>query len=193
MLVWASLVLLPGSPTISATAQFPGYDEYIDFHNFGYVLTHQREVTVAKYDAKLIFHLELPRWRIRFRGLNHNCRTNMNTSLICVQLRELLNAVRDVKFHAQLYVQHQIRRIYQMIMDIPIGRDNGRSRRGFLTDSLSKITGLATQDDLRALEHILEQVETGIYQASKMWGDGASSLAASFKLQQDRMRNVFDI
>jgi len=80
-----------------------------------------------------------------------------------------------------------------MIMDIPIGRNNGRSRRGFLTDSLSKITGLATQDDLRALEHILEQVETGIYQASKMWGDGASNLAASFKLQQDRMQNVFDI
>jgi len=80
-----------------------------------------------------------------------------------------------------------------MIMDIPIGRNNGRSRRGFLTDSLSKITGLATQDDLRALEHILEQVETGIYQAAKMWGDGASNLATSFKLQQDRMQNVFDI
>jgi len=131
-------------------------------HNFGYVQTHQREVTVAKYDAKLIFHLELPRWRIRFRGLSHNCRANMNTSLVCVQLREMLNAVRDVKSHSQLYVQHQIRRIYQMIMDIPIGRNKGRSRRGFLTDSLSKITVLATQDDLRALEHILEQVETGI-------------------------------
>ena len=101
--------------------------------------------------------------------------------------------MRDAKSHSQLYVQHQIRRIYQMIMDIPIARNNGRSRRGFLTDSLSKITGLATQDDLRALEHILEQVETGIYQASKMWGDGASNLAASFKLQQDRMQNVFDI
>ena len=99
----------------------------------------------------------------------------------------------ETSSHSQLYVQHQIRRIYQMIMDIPIGRNNGRSRRAFLTDSLSKITGLATEDNLRALEHILEQVETGIYQASKMWGDGASSLAASFKLQQDRMRNVFDI
>ena len=107
----------------------------------------------------------------------------MNTSLICVQLRELLN----------VYVQNQICRIYRMIMDIPIGRNNGRLRRGFLTDSLSKITGLATQDDLRALEHILEQVEIAIYQASTMWGDGASSFAGSFKLQQDRMRNVFDI
>jgi len=90
-------------------------------------------------------------------------------------------------------VQHQIRRIYQMTMDIPIGRNNGRSRRGFLTDSLSKITGLATQDDVRALEHILEQVEIGIYQASTMWGDVTSSFAASFKLQQDRTRDVFDI
>jgi len=80
-----------------------------------------------------------------------------------------------------------------MIMDIPIGRNNGRSRRGFLTDSLSKITSLATQDDLRALEHIMERVEIVIYQASTMWGDGTSSVVASFKLQQDRMRNVFDI
>jgi len=85
-------------------------------------------------------------------------------------------------------VQHQIRRIYQIIIDIPIGKNSGRSRRVFLTDALSKVTGLATQDDLRALEHILEQVETGIFEAAKMWGDGASSLAASFKLQQDRMQ-----
>jgi len=26
-----------------------------------------------------------------------------------------------------------------------------------------------------------------------MWGDGASNLAVSFKFQQDRMQNVFDI
>jgi len=39
----------------------------------------------------------------------------------------------------------------------------------------------------------LEQVETGIYQPAKMWGSGAQSIAASFKLEQNRIQNVFDI
>jgi len=43
------------------------------------------------------------------------------------------------------------------------------------------------------VEHILVQVETGIYQAAKMWGSGAQSLADSFKLEQNRIQNVFDI
>ena len=55
------------------------------------------------------------------------------------------------------------------------------------------MTGLASKDDFDAVEHILEQVETGIYQAAKMWGSGAQSLAASFKLEQNRIQNVFDI
>jgi len=162
-------------------------------HNYGYILERKREVSIAMYDAKLIFHLQLPDWRIKFDGLSHNCRANMNTSLICVQLRDILYAARDIKSHSQLHVQHQMRRIHEMLLDVPIAGTGDRSRRGFLTDVLSRVTGLASKDDLDAVENVLEQVETGIYQAAKLWGSGAKSLAASFKLEQNRIQNVFDI
>jgi len=114
----ASLVLFTSAIT-PATALHSGY-KYVDMHNYGYVLEHKREMSAAMYDAKLVFHLQLPDWRIRFDGLNHNCRTNMNTSLICVQLRDILNAARDIKSHSQLHVQHQMRRIHEMLLDVPI-------------------------------------------------------------------------
>jgi len=47
--------------------------------------------------------------------------------------------------------------------------------------------------DFNAVEHILEQVESGIYQAAKLWSNGAQSLTASFQLEQKRIQNVFDI
>ena len=99
-------------------------------HNYGYILEHKREISIATYDAKLIFHLQLPDWRIRFDGLNHNCRTDTNTSLVCVQLRDISNAARDIKSHTQLHVQHQMRRIHEMLLDVPIAGTGDRSRRG---------------------------------------------------------------
>jgi len=182
--VVASLYLFNSAVT-PTTALHSVYDKYVDMHNYGYILEHKREMSIATYDAKLIFHLQLPDWRIRFDGLNHNC--------VCVrvQLRDILNAARDIKSHSQLHVQ--MRRIHDMLLDVPIVGTGDRSRRGFLTDVLSRVTGLASKDDLDAVEHVLEQVETGIFQAAKMWGSGAQSLAASFKLEQNRIQNIFYI
>ena len=80
-----------------------------------------------------------------------------------------------------------LRRVYEVILDLPIGEQD-RSRRGFMTDILSRATGLASQDDLRGVQHILERIERGVVEASRLWG-----LSAAFKVEQERMRNVFDI
>ena len=40
---------------------------------------------------------------------------------------------------------------------------------------------------------MLTQIEAGIYESARLWGDGARSLTAAFRIQQDRMSNVFDI
>jgi len=77
-----------------------------------------------------------------------------------------------------------------MDLPLPIGC---RPRRGFLTDVLSHVTGLATKDQLQAVVHVIRQVETGIYESARLWDDGARSLTAAFKVQQGRMDNVFDI
>jgi len=52
---------------------------------------------------------------------------------------------------------------------------------------------LATKDEVYALMHLLRQVETGIYESARLWGYGARSLTAAFKVEQHRMSNVFEI
>ena len=61
--------------------------------------------------------------------------------------------------------------------------DRDRLRRGVLTDILARATGLASQDDLRGVQQILEKIETGVYEASRLWDDGAKSLSAAFRLE----------
>jgi len=91
--VVASLILFNSAVT-PATALHSVYDKYVDMHNYGYILEHKREMSIATYDAELIFRLQLPDWRIRFDGLNHNCRADTNTSLVCVQLRDIKRSER---------------------------------------------------------------------------------------------------
>jgi len=173
--------------------QISDWSDYIDRHNYGYVLRRVKDVNIATYHAKMIFHLQLPEWQIDFDVISHMCSHDLNITLgDCIRLRELLIAVRTVRDQTQNFIKQQLKRIHQVVLDLPlpIGR---RPRRGFLTDVLSHVTGLATKDDLNAVVHVLRQVETGIYESARLWGDRARSLTAAFKVQQGRMDNVFDI
>jgi len=177
----------------AATAPEHGaYNAIYDRHNFGYMLTHKREVHIATFHARLIFHLKLPNWQITFTDLDYNCRSFRNWSVVCNQLREILDAVREARSHVQTHIQAQVRRIHQVVVDLP-SETSDRVRRGVLTDLLSKVTGLATKDEIHAVTHFLEEIEKGIYETAKVWGDGTKSLVAAFKLQQDRMDNAFQI
>lgn len=128
---------------------------------------------------------------MEFQGPDHDCALDRNWTLPCMQVRGILNTVRDVRTHTQVYIQHQVRRIHEVIAELPtITR---RGHHGFLSDAISQIMGLATKDKVRAITHILQQVEKGIYESARLWGDGARSLTAPFKLEQNRMHNVFEI
>ena len=166
---------------------------YHDYHNYGYVLRYKRDIHVATFDAKLIFHFELPNWDVQFDDCEINWRTDMNVTITpCFQFREVLDTVRDIRSDMQVYIQHQIRHIHDLVQDLLIDTAD-RSKRGLLTQALSRITGLASQSDVQAVRHVLEQIEKGYYHASVLWGQGAKSLTAAFKLEQGRMQNVLDI
>jgi len=89
-------------------------------------------------------------------------------------------------------VRDQLRRVYEVIEDIFV-RARGKARREFLTDSLGKITGLATKDKLHHVKHFLEKLETGIYETAKFLSEETNSLVAAYKLEQDRLNNAFEI
>jgi len=130
--------------------QVTDWSDYIDRHNYGYVLKRVKDVLIATYHAKLIFHLQLPDWQIEFQDASHTCGYDLNVTLgDCVRLRELLVAIRDIRDQTQVYIKRQVQRIHQVVMDLPLPTGR-RPRRGFLTDVLSQVTGLATKDQLQA-------------------------------------------
>ena len=173
--------------------QVTDWSNYIDRHNYGYVLRRVKDVHIATYHAKMIFHLQLPDWQIEFDDISHTCGQDLNITLgDCIRLRELLLAIRDIRDQTQVFIKRQVQRIHQVVVDLPLPI-GCRPRRGFLTDVLSHVTGLATKDQLQAVVHVHRQVEKGIYESARVWGDGARSLTVAFKVQQGRMDNVFDI
>ena len=88
--------------------QISDWSDYIDRHNYGYVLRRVREVNIATYHAKMIFHLQLPDWQINFDVISHTCGQDLNVTLgDCIRLRELLIAVRTVRDQMQNFIKHR--------------------------------------------------------------------------------------
>jgi len=175
----ANLQLIPGVlAKAAADEELPGvYPRYINKHNYSYVVKYDPEINVATYDARPIFHMILPDWNTQFNFRPLDCRSHVNGSVavICGRMHQIRESVRRVHGYNLQYVQHQVRRVYEVIQDLPI-RQRTRTARGVLTDILSRDTGLASQDDLKGVENILEQIQKGVLEASRLWGDGTEPL-----------------
>ena len=101
--------------------QITDWSDYIDRHNYGYVLRRVKDVHIATYHAKMIFHLQLPDWQIEFDDISHTCGHDLNITLgDCIRLRELLLAVRDIRDQTQVFIKRQVQRIHQVVMDLPL-------------------------------------------------------------------------
>lgn len=74
--------------------------------------------------------------------------------------------IRDIHIQAENYLMEKIRSIHYLVQDLP--RGDRRTRRGVLTQALSRLTGLATTDDLNNVIEVLEQIESGIMDAAQM-------------------------
>jgi len=61
--------------------QVTDWSNYIDRHNYGYVLRRVKDVHIANYHAKMIFHLQLPDWQIEFDDISHTCGHDLNITL----------------------------------------------------------------------------------------------------------------
>ena len=85
------------------------------------MLRRVKDVHIATYHAKMIFHLQLPDWQIEFDDISHTCGHDLNITLgDCIRLRELLLAVRDIRDQTQVFIKRQVQRIHQVVMDLPL-------------------------------------------------------------------------
>ena len=98
-------VLWTAALYLHATALNQGaFNEYIDRHNYGYVLRKADQVQLATYDAQMIYHLRIPDWDISFEREDHDCADDRNTSLACLQIRVVLDMVTDIRMQTEKYL-----------------------------------------------------------------------------------------
>ena len=89
------------------SVQINDWNDYIDKHNYGYVLKRVKDVHIATYHAKMVFHLQLPDWQVEFYDVNHDCESDPNVTLNCLRLCDMLNAIRDIRDNTQVFIQQQ--------------------------------------------------------------------------------------
>ena len=82
----------------------------------------------------------------------------------CVQFWELHGDFRRW-FDVAMSIWNKLDTIHDILVDLPVTRS--RRKRGFLTDVLGKVTGLATKDEVYKLVNILRGVESGVQKAAE--------------------------
>jgi len=166
----------------------------INNHNYGYKLTKDREITLATYYAKMVFHIPVPAPpSATVRVDLYNCSTisSFGPGTDCDHVQGIFNLMHEIRRQVQNHIRHSLLEIQRMVHDMP--RSTDRTRRGIMANMLSWITGLATQEQVHSVRQILRRVESGIHAATELWGSGSKSITASMKVQQNRMDNVFEI
>jgi len=128
----------------------------IDRHNFGVVLAKKGELQVATASANLLFHYELPQ-KIRPREEQINCSMFSTTGDLvgCQTMRPLLRAMQNIELQASKHLQNRLNHIYDALFDFA---ERNTAKRGILSSILSKITGLADQDDAKGRERSTKSV-----------------------------------
>ena len=158
-------IMAPRPSTYAIVATVPkldgSYGDYVDYHNYGYVLKQIGNINLAVYNAKLIFHFRLPRWDISIDNYLLYCRQppdnapNMMATQMrsyrhrCTRLEQVIQSIGTARQQTHDYVQNQLRRTFQVIKDLP--PHHARKRRGWGARLLSSITGLASEDELAAV------------------------------------------
>ena len=165
--------------------------EYIDHHNLGYVLHKDGEITVMTAEAKMIFNYELPPVR-RLASHTVNCTQYLgrNARDGCEMIKDLLRAFVDVEVIVSHHLQEQLRNVFDATHEFQTLSNQSMAKRGFLSQALGRVTGLATAEDLQRLRDVMLKVEQGIQTAADAWTVGSKRILASYKIEQSRCDNI---
>ena len=169
----------------------------IDRHNLGFLWKKVDQISVSTASAKLILHYQLPE-RLPYvdeRRINCSADTRFNTTSrqytrymsACHNMYHFLLEYRRMR----IFVQRQVR---DRLVDLyDVSEEFGaitRSKRGFLTDALSTITGLATYDEVNDVRDILLKVSSGVETAARAWKAGTNHFMAAVQLEKKRLDNI---
>jgi len=102
----------------------------------------------------------------------------------------MIAAYQASKERLPRHVKTQLDHIHDIFHDLPIRRV---TKRGFLTNALAKLTGLATQDQLYSLTDFLQKIEQGLVTVSDAWKTGTQHFMAAFRADKARVDNIFRV
>jgi len=105
----------------------------------------------------------------------------------CHNMYHFLLEYRRMRIFVQRHVRDRLLDLYDVFEEF---RATTRSKRGFLTDALSKITGLATYNEVNDVRDILLKVSSGVETAARAWKAGTDHFMAAVQLEKKRMDNI---
>ena len=148
--------------------------EYIDHDNLGYVLHKDGEIRVMTAEAKMIFNYELPPVRhLVSHTVNCTQYLGCNARDGCEMIKDLLRAFVDVEVIVSHHLQEQLRNAFDVTHEFQTLLNQSMAKRGFFSQALGRVTGLATVEDLQRLRDIMLKVERGIQTAADAWTVGS--------------------
>ena len=191
MTMWRSIKLMFGIIGILLVETNKGQSAplMIDRHNFGFTLIKKGELQLVTASANLLFHYELPPITApKEEQINCSMLIGEGHQVICGSLRPVLEVIQDLESQASKHLQNRLNHIYDALYDFA-SRDT--AKRGFFSSILSKITGLADQDDVDKLANLMLKVEAGVQRAAEAWQSGTSHFTAAIQLEKSRVDNIY--
>ena len=169
----------------------------IDRHNLGFLWKNVDQISVSTASAKLILHYQLPErllyvdeWRINCSAdtrFNTTSRQHSRYMFACHNMYHFVLEYRRMRIFVERHVRDRLVDLYDVSEEFGA---TTRSKRGFLTDALSKITGLATYDEVNDVRDILLKVSSGVETAARAWKAGTDHFMAAVQLEKKRMDNI---
>ena len=166
----------------------------IDRHNYGFLWRKTDEVGLSVATAKMVLHYKLPHRIFHIDEGQINCSRRAFGAIrgtMCLTIHGLLTEFRNLRVNIQKHVKTQIDNLYEVFYEFTA--TSRQLRRGFLTDSLSRITGLATIDEINNLKDIMRTVESGVEQAARLWKSGSSHFMTAIKIEKTRIDNIYAV
>jgi len=155
--------------------------DYVDRHNIGVVLHNVGKRFIAISMAKVVFHFKLPPRHLAVqKEINCTFFGSTRSRIACRNLRNLFTTFIKLETEAATQLQHNIYDIYDTLQDF---RVQTRKRRGFFSDVLSEITGLATQSAVDELYDVMSRLEAGVQHAADVWTTETKSILSAFQVQ----------
>jgi hypothetical protein len=180
---------------ISVTLQYDEVSHAYDRHNLGYVLRKTQSVHVFNAKAKLTFYLALPpkeTLNINAPITCQNFSTNMSASQ-CIKIYKFIAEMYKLQTRAGLQLQRTIDSIQEFVDTAATSNRTRRSIWQMMTNALSSVTGLATDEDVQSLKTSVEKIDNITYQLGQTFQTASSHFSQIVNINTQRIREVSNL